>query len=90
MKMLCTTSPNFIPDFLKIRPEVIKLFLCSTQRSMKFQLLLTLKMLKNKDISCYVVFIMLMNVKMPTVVGILTFTSMINFMLSSVEQKKVL
>ena len=36
-----------------------------------------------------VVFIMLINVKMPTIVGILTFMSMINFMLSSVEKEKV-
>ena len=34
-----------------------------------------------------VVFIMLINVKMPTMVGILTFMSMINFMLSSVEHE---
>ena len=40
------------------RPEVIKLFPCSTQLSMKF--------------------ILLLNVKMPTIVGILTFISMIN------------
>ena len=40
------------------RPEVIKLFSCSTQLSMKF--------------------ILLINVKMPTIVGILTFISMIN------------
>ena len=33
-------------------------------------------------------FILLINVKMPTVVGILTFMSRINFMLSSVENKK--
>ena len=39
-------------------PEVIKLFSCSTQLSMKF--------------------IMLINVKMPTIVGILTFISIIN------------
>ena len=39
-------------------PEVIKLFSCSTQLSIKF--------------------IMLINVKMPTIVGILTFISMIN------------
>ena len=39
-------------------PEVIKLFSCSTQLSMKF--------------------ILLLNVKMPTTVGILTFISMIN------------
>ena len=38
--------------------EVIKLFSCSTQLSMKF--------------------IMLINVKMPTIVGILIFISMIN------------
>ena len=39
-------------------PEIIKLFLCTTQLSMKF--------------------ILLKNVKMPTIVGILTFISMIN------------
>ena len=39
-------------------PEVIKLFQCSTQLSMKF--------------------ILLINVKMPTIVGILTLISMIN------------
>ena len=42
----------------KTRPEVIKLFLFSTQLSTKF--------------------ILLINVKMPTIVGILTFISMIN------------
>ena len=35
-----------------------------------------------------VVFIMLINVKMPTIVGILTFMSMINFMLNFVEHEK--
>ena len=35
------------------------------------------------------VFIMLINVKMPTIVGILTFMSMTNFMPSSVEHEKV-
>ena len=35
-----------------------------------------------------VVFIMLINVKMPTIVGILTFMSRINFMLSWVEHEK--
>ena len=35
-----------------------------------------------------VVFIMLMNVKMPTIVGILTFMSRINFVLSQVEHEK--
>ena len=50
------------------------------------------KILKNKDISCLklsdVILIMILNVKMPTIVGILTFRSMINFMLSSVEHEK--
>ena len=50
-------------------------------------------MLKNKDFLLLiklsdVVFIMLTNVKMPTMVGILTFMSMINFMLSWVEHDK--
>ena len=35
-----------------------------------------------------VVFIMLVNVKMPTIVGILTFMSRINFVLSWVEHGK--
>ena len=35
------------------------------------------------------VFILIVNVKMPTIVGILTFMSRINFMLSSVEHKNV-
>ena len=34
-----------------------------------------------------VVFIMLINVKMPTIVGILTFMSMINFVFSWVDEK---
>ena len=42
----------------KAGPEVIKLISCSTQLSMKF--------------------ILLINVKMPTIVGILTFISRIN------------
>ena len=49
----------------KTCPEVIKLFICSTQLSMKF--------------------IMLINVKMPTLVCILTFVSMIN---TTFEQPK--
>ena len=35
-----------------------------------------------------VVFIMLINVKMPTIVGILTFISRLNFVLSRVEHEK--
>ena len=33
--------------------EVIKLFSCSTQLSMKFQLPIKIKMLKNNDFSCF-------------------------------------
>ena len=33
--------------------EVIKLFSCLTQLSIKFQLLINTKMLKNKDFSCF-------------------------------------
>ena len=67
-------------------PKVIKLFSCSTQLSTKFQLLIGTKIPTNKEVSCFnlsdVVFIMLINVKMPTIVGILTFMSRINFVLS--------
>ena len=55
----------------------MKLFLFSIQLSMKFQLKRFL-VFKFSD----VVIIMLINVTMPTIVGILTFMSMINFMLS--------
>ena len=49
-------------------PEVIKLFICSTQLSMNFFLLI--------------------NVKMPTIVGILTFMSRKNSILDLSEPKK--
>ena len=56
-------------------------------------MLLQAKMLKNEVFLALklldVVFILLINVKMPTI-GILTFMSRINFMLSLVELKKVL
>ena len=48
-------------------PEAIKLFPCSTQLSMKF--------------------ILLINVKMPTIVGILTFMSMINTSYESLKAR---
>ena len=61
---------------------------------MEFQLLIKSKMLKNKDFLAFkfsdVVLIMLINVKMSTFVGILTFMSMINFMFSLVEHEKSL
>ena len=66
-------------------PEVIKLFPCTTQMSTKFQLLIKAKILTKKNFHSIsfsdVVFIMLINVKMPTVFGIFTFMSRIHFML---------
>ena len=50
---------------LRPGPEVIKLFSCSTQLSLKFLLLI--------------------NVKMPTIVGILTFISRRNYQFLRVE-----
>ena len=57
-------------------PVDIKLFSRSTQLSMKFELLIKSKIVKNNDPALklpYDVFILLINVKMPTKVGILTF-----------------
>ena len=74
--------------------EVIKLFSCSTQQSKKFQLLIKTKIPTNEEVSCFKPlrgwFIMLLNVKMPTIVGILTFMSKIYFVLSWVEHEKKL
>ena len=74
-------------------PGVIKLFSCSTQLSTKFQLLIkTKKKKKAKKFLALsvsdVVFILLIKVKMPTIVGILTFMSRINLVLSRVECEK--
>ena len=66
-------------------PEVIKNNSSSTQLSMKFHLLIKTKYRHVKEflaLSLSDVFIMLINVKMPTSVGILTFVSRINFVLS--------
>ena len=67
-------------------PEVIKHVSCSTQLSTKFQQLLKAKMPTNKNCTVLnpsdVVFITLINVKMPTIDGVLTFMSRINFELS--------
>ena len=53
---------------------------------MKFQLLINTKILTNEKIIVLSlsddVIIMLINVKMPTIVGILTFMSRVNFVLS--------
>ena len=64
-------------------PEAINHFSCSTQLSTKFQLLIKTKILQIMMFLALsplnVVFIMLINVKMSTIVGILTFISRINF-----------
>ena len=57
----------------------------------EIQLLIKTIMLKNKYLAFKhsdVVFIMLINIKMPTIVGILTFMGMMNFILSKVEHEK--
>ena len=64
--------------------EVIKLFACSTQLSMKFQLLIKTKVATSNAVSCFkslrcCIF------KMPIIVGILTFMSRIHFVLSRVK-----
>ena len=73
-------------------PEVIKLFSCSTQLSMKFKLLIKTKYLELKQFLALslsdVVFIMLINVKISTIVGILTLMSIKHFMRSRVEHEK--
>ena len=69
-------------------PEVIQLFSRSTQLSIKFQLLiklqLFLKIQKKILLSNFHILYYHANnsVKMPTIVGILTFMSMIHFILS--------
>ena len=69
-------------------PRGYKLFPCSTQLSTKFQLLMKTKILKNEKkflaLSLSDVFIMLINIEMPTIVGILLFMSTINFVLEKV------
>ena len=60
-QMRCAPSVDWTSldiDLARSGPEVIKLFSCLTQMSIKL--------------------ILLINVKMPTIVGILTFISMIN------------
>ena len=57
-------------------------------------MLIKSKMLKNKNFLAFrcsdVVFFMLINVKMPTIVGILTFMSRINLCSVELSMKKVL
>ena len=61
-------------------PEVIKLFSCSTQLSMKFKNVLKYKNIKKfgifkAQLSLKILFSPLIHVKIPTIVGILTFMS---------------
>ena len=65
--------------------EDIELFLMLNSTEHEIELLIKIKMLKNKFSE--VVRIMLINVKMPTIVGILTFLSIINYMLSCIEHE---
>ena len=67
-------------------PEVIKHFSCSTQLSLKLKLLINVKIDRINGFASLIhqsqSFILLINAEMPTVVGILAFMRMINFMLS--------
>ena len=73
------TSPG--PEVIKLctspGPEVIKLFSCSTQLSMKFEMLISIKVSRNLVFlgsdKPKMLFFLLINVKMPTIVGSLTF-----------------
>ena len=73
-------------DHTKPGPGVIKLFSCSIQLSMKFYMLVSIKISRNWTFlgsdKPRMLFFSLINVKMPTIVGILTFISRKNFMLS--------
>ena len=87
LKSKGTISLNSLqPTSSCLAPNFTKLFSYSTELSMKFQLLVKTKMLNIKILITFllsdVVFIMLINVKMPTIDGILTFMSMIDFMLN--------
>ena len=76
----------FLKKDLDNRPRDYKTFSMLNSTEHEISTACKTKMLKN--IRCYlfsllhVVFIMLISDKMPTIVGILTFMSMINFMLS--------
>ena len=84
--------PIIKPD-LKVIKELM-LNSVSTQLSMKFPLLIKTEMLKNNNISFFerfsdAVFILLINVKMPTIVGILTLMSRINIIIGWVEHIQI-
>ena len=70
----------------KTGPEVIKLFLCSNQLSMEFKMLINIKISRNSAFlgldKPRMLFFLLINVKMATIVGILIFMGRKNFMFS--------
>ena len=77
------------------RPEVIKLFSCSTQLCLKFQMLISVNtcMSRNSDFFLgldkpRLLLFLLIDVKMPTIVGIFTFMSRKSFILSFVVHEK--
>ena len=49
----CAPVGSFSGSLPEPGPEVIKLFLCSTQLSTKFQLFIKTKILTNDDVSCF-------------------------------------
>ena len=70
---------------LRIQPREYKRFSCSNQLNIKFQLLIESKILKKSHFTVKhsgVVFILLINVKIPTIVGILPVMSRKKCMLS--------
>ena len=73
---------------LMFRPQGYKSFFMCLTLSRKFQLLIKTKMLKNKAFYLlkHSLVILLINVKMPTIVGVLTFMSRINVMLMSIRK----
>ena len=83
------SEPNSV---LKPGPKVIKKFSCSTQPSMKFVLLINLKLLATANSFLLNIaeheISLIINMKMPTFVGIFISISRENFMLSWVEHEK--
>ena len=72
---------------IEIRPRGYKTFFILSSAELKFQMLISMKISTNSaffqaQISLEYYFFLLRNVKMATIVGILTFMSMKNFMLS--------
>ena len=74
-------------------PEVIKLFSCSTENEIlnahEYKNIKKFGLFLGSD-KPRMLFFQLINVKMPTIVGIFTFMSRKNFMLTGVEHEKVL